>query len=103
MAKVLNGKELATSLLEDLKWKVKECKENYGVIPGLAIIQVGERADSKVYIGMKIKNANEAGMHAKHFALPKETNQTEVFMSHLFSSCFHYSPCVISYYNWLKV
>lgn len=46
--------------------------------PRLAIVQVGGREDSNVYIRMKIKAANEIGMEAEHVKLPKSTTQHEV-------------------------
>lgn len=50
-----------------------------GFRPGLAIVQVGGREDSNVYIRMKIKAANEIGIHAEHVKLPKSTTEAEVF------------------------
>lgn len=47
--------------------------------PGLAIVQVGDREDSNVYIRMKIKAATEIGIKAEHIRLPKSTTEYEVF------------------------
>lgn len=49
-----------------------------GFQPGLAIVQVGGREDSNVYIRMKMKAAVEIGMRASHIKLPKSTTQVEV-------------------------
>lgn len=49
--------------------------------PGLAIVQVGDREDSNVYIRMKIKAATEIGIKAEHIRLPKSTTQHEVFIA----------------------
>lgn len=46
--------------------------------PGLAIVQVGDRSDSNVYIKMKIKAAEEIGMRSQHFRLPNSVTQHEV-------------------------
>lgn len=46
--------------------------------PGLAIVQVGGREDSNVYIRMKMRAAVEIGMKAEHIKLPKSTTQLEV-------------------------
>jgi len=48
------------------------------LVPKLAIVQVGGREDSNVYIRMKIKAANEIGMEAEHVKLPKSTTQHEL-------------------------
>lgn len=49
-----------------------------GFVPHLAIVQVGGREDSNVYIRMKIKAANEIGIEADHIKLPRTITQHEV-------------------------
>jgi len=39
--------------------EIAECKQQYGFVPGLTIIQVGNREDSSVYVRMKEKAAIE--------------------------------------------
>ena len=51
-----------------------------GYQPGLAIVQVGGREDSNVYIRMKIKAAEEIGINAKHIKLPKSTTEAQVLI-----------------------
>ncbi|MCL4120378.1 UNVERIFIED_CONTAM: hypothetical protein GTU68_018262, partial [Idotea baltica] len=46
--------------------------------PGLAIIQVGDREDSNVYIRMKIKAAEEIGIKAQHIRYPKSFTQSQL-------------------------
>ena len=46
--------------------------------PGLAIVQVGGREDSNVYIRMKIKAASEIGIRATHVKLPNTTTEYEL-------------------------
>lgn len=60
---------------------VEELKENYfGFVPGLAIVQVGAREDSNVYIRMKMKAAEEIGISASHLVLPSDITQHEVLV-----------------------
>lgn len=47
-------------------------------VPGLAIVQVGGRDDSNVYIRMKIRAAAEIGINAKHINLPRTVTQHEL-------------------------
>lgn len=70
--------------------QVTHLKEKYsGFTPGLAIIQVGAREDSNVYIRMKMKAAEEIGIRATHVVLPSTTNQTEVYLPFIFLfTCF---------------
>jgi methylenetetrahydrofolate dehydrogenase (NADP+)/methenyltetrahydrofolate cyclohydrolase/formyltetrahydrofolate synthetase len=62
----------------------KLCKELPGFKPGLAIIQVGAREDSNVYIRMKIKAAGQIGIEATHVKLPRTITEAEVTASLLF-------------------
>jgi methylenetetrahydrofolate dehydrogenase (NADP+) / methenyltetrahydrofolate cyclohydrolase / formyltetrahydrofolate synthetase len=52
--------------------------ENPDFHPGLAIVQVGGREDSNVYIRMKIKAAAEIGIKAEHVKLPQTITEYEV-------------------------
>ncbi|XP_006018753.3 C-1-tetrahydrofolate synthase, cytoplasmic isoform X1 [Alligator sinensis] len=46
--------------------------------PGLAILQVGNRDDSNLYISMKLKAAAEIGIDANHIKLPNTATEAEV-------------------------
>lgn len=46
--------------------------------PGLAIVQVGDRLDSNVYIKMKLKAANEIGIRAQHIQVPSSITEREL-------------------------
>ncbi len=48
------------------------------------VLQVGDRDDSNVYIGQKLKAAAECGIQANHLKLPKTTTQHEVSGGQLF-------------------
>ncbi|PIR52184.1 bifunctional 5,10-methylene-tetrahydrofolate dehydrogenase/5,10-methylene-tetrahydrofolate cyclohydrolase [Candidatus Peregrinibacteria bacterium CG10_big_fil_rev_8_21_14_0_10_49_16] len=59
-AKLLTGKEAAASLYEEIRPKVKELD------PKLVIVQVGEEAASKAYVGRKIQACENVGMRYEH-------------------------------------
>ena len=50
MTKIINGKEIAQSLRNNLKNEIVELKNTYGKGPGLAVVQVGNVAASSVYV-----------------------------------------------------
>ena len=58
MAKIIDGKKIAQSIGEELKTRIAE----KGITPGLAVIVVGDRADTSTYIRMKKKKAAELGI-----------------------------------------
>uniref|UniRef100_A0A8C0GY26 C-1-tetrahydrofolate synthase, cytoplasmic n=1 Tax=Chelonoidis abingdonii TaxID=106734 RepID=A0A8C0GY26_CHEAB len=49
-----------------------------GFRPGLAILQVGDRDDSNIYISVKLKAAAEIGINANHIKLPNTATEAEV-------------------------
>jgi len=81
MGKILSGTQVAKEIRGNLAEQVKEMKVKYpGFTPGLAIIQVGAREDSNVYIRMKMKAAEEIGIKASHIVLPSSITQSELLM-----------------------
>lgn len=52
-----------------------------GLRPKLAIVQVGGREDSNVYIRMKLKCAERIGIEAEHVRLPQSTTETELLIT----------------------
>ncbi|XP_015584990.1 C-1-tetrahydrofolate synthase, cytoplasmic isoform X2 [Cephus cinctus] len=76
---VLSGTELAKEIRESLTKDVAVLKSTLtDFAPGLAIVQVGGREDSNVYIRMKIKAASEIGIKAEHVKLPNTITETEL-------------------------
>ena len=47
-----------------------------GVRPGLAVVQVGDRPASKVYVRNKIKACGEAGLYSEHIELPADADES---------------------------
>ncbi|MBR5156041.1 MAG: bifunctional methylenetetrahydrofolate dehydrogenase/methenyltetrahydrofolate cyclohydrolase FolD [Clostridia bacterium] len=77
MATLLSGKTVSARIKENLKKEIEALKAE-GILPGLAVIIVGEDPASKVYVGRKEAMCKELGMHSEMFALPEETTQDEL-------------------------
>ncbi|KAI5946382.1 C-1-tetrahydrofolate synthase, cytoplasmic [Manis javanica] len=78
-AEVLNGKVVSEQIKERLKNQVAQMKEQVpGFTPGLAVLQVGNRDESNVYINLKLKAAEEIGIKATHIKLPRTATESEV-------------------------
>ncbi|XP_073231403.1 C-1-tetrahydrofolate synthase, cytoplasmic-like [Porites lutea] len=78
-AQLLLGKEVASEIRQKLKEDVDAIRaENEGFKPGLAIVQIGDRSDSTVYIKSKVKAAEEIGMFARHVKLTNTSTQADV-------------------------
>ncbi len=73
--KLIDGKALA----ETIKDKVAaEISSFSGPRPGLAIILVGERPDSKLYVGLKEKQAKAVGIDTHLYRCPENVTQEEL-------------------------
>ena len=76
-AEVISGKDMAAEIRAEVKERVAGLKES-GLTPGLAVVLVGEDPASQVYVGMKNKDATEAGILSRQITLPADTSQAEL-------------------------
>ncbi|HJD15412.1 MAG TPA: bifunctional methylenetetrahydrofolate dehydrogenase/methenyltetrahydrofolate cyclohydrolase [Candidatus Enterococcus stercoripullorum] len=74
---LLNGKELAQKLQQEMKQEVINLKEK-GLQPGLAVILIGEDPASQVYVRNKERAANNIGMYSVVYRLPETTSETDL-------------------------
>jgi methylenetetrahydrofolate dehydrogenase (NADP+) / methenyltetrahydrofolate cyclohydrolase len=74
-ARILDGKALAHEVRARIADDVARLRADHGVVPGLAAVIVGEDPASKVYVGMKHRASEAAGMHSRQVELPAETTQ----------------------------
>ncbi len=62
VAKVINGKLIASELRAETAVKVENFKKEFSKVPTLAVVLVGEDPASQVYVSTKSKMAKEIGM-----------------------------------------
>ena len=77
MAKLINGKEFADNLCKKIAKEVAKLKDQ-NIIPGLAVVRVGEDSASKIYINMKAKKTEEVGMNSYAKLLSEDTDEKEL-------------------------
>jgi len=78
MSTIINGKEIAQNLRNELKQEIDNLKTKTGKVPGLAVVQVGDVAASSVYVKAKTKSAKEVGIEVIDHHLSKETTEEEL-------------------------
>ena len=78
MSTIINGKEIAQNLRNELKQEIDNLKKKTGKVPGLAVVQVGDVAASSVYVKAKTKSAKEVGIEVIDHHLSKETTEEEL-------------------------
>ena len=77
MAQLIDGKLISTQIKDELKAEVTELKEK-GVVPCLAVIQVGNDPASSVYVNNKKKACAYIGIESKAFELEETITQEEL-------------------------
>lgn len=75
---VIKGRRLSNRLRKEVKIEVEKLVEKHGVSPKLVTIIVGEDPGSQMYIKMKHKASNKAGILSEHHDLPDSTSQEEL-------------------------
>jgi methylenetetrahydrofolate dehydrogenase (NADP+)/methenyltetrahydrofolate cyclohydrolase len=76
-AELLDGIALARAIRDEIAREVVVQKAR-GVVPGLAVVLVGEDPASTVYVRNKGRACEEAGMHSVTIRLPASTSQREL-------------------------
>lgn len=66
-------------------------KDTIGVVPGLAVILVGDRKDSATYVRNKKKSCELAGINSYEVRLPEDSTEQELLK---FISDFNDDPSV---------
>lgn len=77
MAKILDGKAVSQRIKEGLKKEVEELKAK-GIVPGLAVIIVGDDPASRIYVNSKKKACAEIGIYSEEYALSATTSEEEL-------------------------
>jgi len=76
-AKIIDGKQVAADMRAELKAEVEKLKAK-GVVPGLAVVLVGDDPASKSYVTAKEKACEEIGIYSDDNRLPTETTQQQL-------------------------
>ena len=78
MTQIINGKEIAQDIRNNLKKEITELKKKYGNMPGLAVVQVGSVIASSVYVKAKTKSAEEVGIKVIDHHLNESMSQADL-------------------------
>ena len=73
-ARLIDGKAFATEVRARLAAEVATLARDHGLVPGLAVVLVGEDPASQVYVRSKGVQTREAGMASFEHRLPAETD-----------------------------
>ena len=74
---ILSGKDVSLYVYDNLKKRISFLKEN-DIIPGLAVILVGEDPASQIYVRTKAKKFKQLNLLTESFPLNSETSERDL-------------------------
>lgn len=73
-AQIIDGKQIAAAMREELKARIANLKEK-GIVPGLGVILVGDDSSSVSYVTGKERACEEMGIYSENNRLDADTPQ----------------------------
>ncbi|KAJ4965487.1 hypothetical protein NE237_017336 [Protea cynaroides] len=80
-ANVIDGKSIAKQIRDEITSEISRMKDAVSVVPGLAVILVGDRKDSATYVRNKKKACDAVGINSFEVNLPDDSTESEVVKS----------------------
>lgn len=77
-ARIIDGKTISADLRGKVADAVHRLRRDRGIVPGIAVVLVGNNPASEVYVRNKSKAVAESGMIAFDRKLPATANETEL-------------------------
>ncbi len=78
MSIIIDGKKVSADINAANAASVERLRHDYGRVPGLAVILIGEDPASQVYVNRKDQKCRELGIHSEKYVLPKTATMDEV-------------------------
>lgn len=76
--KLIDGRFLAEKVKDEITIEIFKSLQNGGARPSLAIVLVGERPDSKIYVSLKEKEASKLGVDTHRYELAENASEEEL-------------------------
>ena len=77
-AKIIDGKAIAAELRAAVAVETRRLTADHNIVPGLAVVQLGENPASITYVKSKARALVEVGMRPYDHYLPASTSETEL-------------------------
>jgi len=75
---LLDGKTLSSKIEADVASEVKNLKNKTGLVPGLAVVLVGQDPASAAYVSMKKKACDRVGFYSVTHEMPEDISQEAI-------------------------
>jgi len=77
MFSIIDGNKIAQDIRNEVRLSTLELKQK-GIVPGLAVILVGDDPASKIYVGKKTQDCAEVGFLSREYKLPEATSEEKL-------------------------
>jgi len=78
MPAIIDGKKVSQDIRDEIREKTLRLKEEKGIVPGLAVVLVGDDPASQIYLRGKKNACREVGFLSKEFRLPADTTEAKL-------------------------
>jgi methylenetetrahydrofolate dehydrogenase (NADP+)/methenyltetrahydrofolate cyclohydrolase len=78
MGKRIDGKLISEEVIKEVKIHNEKLLKDTDVVPGLAVVIMGEDPASQVYVASKGRRAKECGFHSLQHTLAEDTSEQEL-------------------------
>lgn len=75
---IIDGKAIAKNYEEDIKKDCQELKKSKKIIPGLAVVLVGDDAASRTYVKRKAEACQRVGIYSILHEMPEDISQESI-------------------------
>jgi methylenetetrahydrofolate dehydrogenase (NADP+) / methenyltetrahydrofolate cyclohydrolase len=77
-AKIIDGQAIAADLRGKVADAVHRLTRDRGIVPGLAVVLVGDNPASQVYVSSKVKLTKGSGMRSFDHRLPEQSSEADL-------------------------
>jgi methylenetetrahydrofolate dehydrogenase (NADP+)/methenyltetrahydrofolate cyclohydrolase len=77
-AKIIDGNAIAKKVRADIRARAQLLTQTRGVVPGLAVVMVGDNPASAIYVRNKTRACGEAGILSRVIHLPADVSEGEL-------------------------
>jgi methylenetetrahydrofolate dehydrogenase (NADP+)/methenyltetrahydrofolate cyclohydrolase len=78
MVSIIDGNKIAQDIRNEVRQNAISLKEHKEIVPGLAVVLVGEDPASQIYVGKKAKACTEVGFLSREYKLPADTSESRL-------------------------
>lgn len=78
MHNLIDGRAISRQIQDEIQEEITRLREKAGVVPGLAVVLVGDDPASKTYVSSKSKTSQKLGMHSVQETLPAAISEAQL-------------------------